>query len=50
MLSSDRPKLVLGVSMADMGRLPVAREKDEGADDAGLAGKTNGGLGGGKSA
>lgn len=49
-LSADRPKLVLGVSIADMGRLPVAREKEEGAEDAGLAGKTNGGLGGGSSA
>lgn len=49
-LSVDRPKLVLGVSIADMGRLPVAREKDDGAEEGGLAGKVNGGLGGGRSA
>lgn len=38
--------------MADMGRLPVALENDEGAEagDAGRAGKTNGGFGGGNSA
>jgi hypothetical protein len=35
-------------SMADRGRLPVAREKEEGAEeDEGRAGKTNGGFGGG---
>ena len=35
-------------SIADRGRRPVAREKDEGADeDDGRAGKTKGGFGGG---
>jgi hypothetical protein len=50
--SAENPKLKLGVSMADMGRRPVALEKDEGADaePGGWAGKTNGGFGGGSSA
>lgn len=35
-------------SIADLGRLPVAREEGEGAEgDDGRAGKTNGGFGGG---
>ena len=39
-------------SIADRGRLPVALEKDEGADeeDDGLAGNTKGGFGGGRAA
>jgi len=38
-------------SIADRGRLPVALEKDEGADEEdGLAGNTNGGFGGGRAA
>lgn len=36
------------ISIADRGRRPVAREKDDGAEaDEGLAGKTNGGFGNG---
>lgn len=36
------------VSIADRGRRPVARETEDGADtDAGLAGKTKCGFGGG---
>lgn len=35
-------------SIADLGRLPVAREYEDGAEaDIGLGGKTNGGFGGG---
>ena len=36
-------------SIADRGRLPVARENDEGAEEEdGLAGNTKGGFGGGR--
>jgi len=50
--SSDSPKDLFGVSIADIGRLPEAREKVDGAEegDGGWAGKTNGGFGGGRSA
>jgi len=46
--SESRSNLGLGDSMADWGRLPVAREKDGGADEGdGRAGKLKGGFGGG---
>jgi hypothetical protein len=33
--SAENPKLKLGVSIADMGRRPVAREKEDGAEVGG---------------
>lgn len=46
--SESRSNLGLGDSMADCGRLPLARDKEEGADEGdGRAGKLKGGFGGG---
>lgn len=45
-ISAPREKLGSCGSMAECGRLPVAREY-EGAEEAGLAGKTKGGFGSG---
>lgn len=46
--STSLPKARSAVSIADRGRRPVARERDEGADEGeARAGKTKGGLGSG---
>lgn len=49
-MSAPREKLGSCGSIAECGRLPVARVYEEGAEEVGLAGKTKGGLGSGMDA